>query len=264
VALCVLLSATVWSDKGMTRIIDRFGPIPRNLLKFTPPELPQFSFSNILLVLWSVLAVTVVCAIESLLCSRMADRLAKNTGTRFFPNKELWGQGLVNIVAPLLNGFPQAGALARTATNIKLGAVSPAAGIFKGILKLSLAYMFASYLEQVPMACIGGILIFVAYNMVSSREIHDVMTHHSVLHRAMMVYTAVIVILTDFATGVLSAIAIYFILAAIGVDTTVAHEESDPLISKGTVQGAYGTHSHAHNKHAHDDEPDPDPEPLHP
>ena len=34
----------------------------------------------------------------------------------------------------MLNGFPHTGALARTATNIKVGAVSPLAGIFKGVL----------------------------------------------------------------------------------------------------------------------------------
>jgi MFS superfamily sulfate permease-like transporter len=138
----------------------------------------------------------------------MADRLAENTGQPFNPNKELWGQGIVNIVVPLVNGFPHTGALARTATNIKLGAVSPLAGIFKCILKLLLAAYLAHYLELVPMACIGGILLFVASGMVKSSEVIHVFVHGR-FHIGLMIYTAIMVIVTDFLTGVLSAIIIW-------------------------------------------------------
>jgi MFS superfamily sulfate permease-like transporter len=85
-----------------------------------------------------VVAIVFVSGVESLLCSRMADRLADNRGVPYNPNKELWGQGWVQILVPLFNGFPHTGALARTATNIKVGAVSPLAGVFKFALKLLL------------------------------------------------------------------------------------------------------------------------------
>ena len=120
----------------------------------------------------------------------MADRLADNKGTPFNPNKELWGQGWCRSIVPLLNGFPHTGALARTATNIKLGAITPLAGIFKCVLKLLLAAFLASYLELVPMACIGGILLYVAFNMVKPAEVKQVLAHNR-FHIALMVYTAV-------------------------------------------------------------------------
>ena len=101
----------------------------------------------------------------------MADRLATNKGIPFSPNKELWGQGMVNIFTPLFNGFPHTGALARTAVNIRLGAVSPLAGIAKFAFKLGLAAFLAIYLEQVPMACIGGILLYVATGMVKVKRL---------------------------------------------------------------------------------------------
>jgi len=146
-----------------------------------------------------------------LLCSRMADRLAGNKGRPFDPNKELWGQGIVNALVPMLNGFPHTGALARTATNIKLGAISPLAGIFKFALKLILALYLATYLEIVPMACIGGILLFVAFGMVKPAEVKEVLGLNK-FHLGLMVYTATMVVITDFLTGVLSAIVIYALL----------------------------------------------------
>jgi len=159
-----------------------------------------------------VLAIVFVAAVESLLCSRMADRLAENRGTPYNPNKELWAQGMVQIIIPLLNGFPHTGALARTATNIKVGAVSPLAGMFKCVLKLGLALYLASYLEAVPMACIGGILLYVATVMVKPAEVREVLAHNR-FHIGLMVYTAVMVLLTDFLTGVLTAIVLWAILA---------------------------------------------------
>ncbi|MDB5099332.1 MAG: sulfate transporter, partial [Cyanobacteria bacterium RYN_339] len=152
-------------------------------------------------------------AVESLLCSRMADRLANNQGVPYHPDKELWGQGLVQVVVPLLNGFPHTGALARTATNIKLGALSPLAGIFKAVLKLSIAFFLAHYLEMVPMACIGGILLYVASGMVKPAEVREVLATDR-LQVGVMAFTAVMVVATDFMKGVLSALVLYGILMA--------------------------------------------------
>ena len=61
------------------------------------------------------------------------------------------------------------------------------------------------------MACIGGILLFVAVNMVKPAEVKEVW-HHSRFHAALMVYTAVMVAVTDFLMGVMSALVIWGVL----------------------------------------------------
>jgi MFS superfamily sulfate permease-like transporter len=191
------------------------------------------------------LAIIFVSGVESLLCSRMADRLADNRGTPYNPNKELWGQGLVQIVVPLLNGFPHTGALARTATNIKLGAVSPLAGIFKCFLKLLLAVALATYLERIPMACLGGILMYVALNMVKPAEVKQVLSHNR-FHIFLMVFTAVMVIVTDFLVGVLSALAVYGLLfkfldrPAAGTPAADEHQAAPAHAAPVLVQGENG------------------------
>jgi MFS superfamily sulfate permease-like transporter len=161
----------------------------------------------------------------------MADRLAENHKTPFNPDKELWGQGCVQLITPLINGFPCTGALARTATSIKAGAVTPLAGYFKGVLKLGMAVYLATYLDYVPMACIAGILLWVASNMIKPSEIGRVW-RHSRFHAMLMIYTAVMVPMTDFLTGVLSALLIYGTLKPIVErratgDEAFAEEEDD-------------------------------------
>jgi sulfate permease, SulP family len=211
--VCTAVSATVWANKGFILVRDKYGAIPTDFFVFTAPAAIQFTPGFLLDLAYFATAIIFVAAVESLLCSRMADRLAENKGQPFNPNKELWGQGIVNVVVPLLNGFPHTGALARTATNIRLGAVSPLAGIFKCFLKLGLAAYLATFLEMVPMACIGGILLYVAVGMVKPAEVREVLKHDR-FHIALMLYTAVMVVLTDFLVGVLSAIVIYGLVTA--------------------------------------------------
>ena len=209
--ISTLLSTTLWNSKALMVVKDKYGSIPTDFWVFTPPSNRAWTPEFVVDLAYFVAAIIFVAAVESLLCSRMADRLADNRGLPFNPNKELWGQGMVNCIVPLLNGFPHTGALARTATNIKLGAISPLAGIFKCVLKLSMAAYLATFLEVVPMACIGGILMFVAHGMVKPAEVKQVLGHNW-FHVGLMVYTAVTVVLTDFLTGVLSALVIYAVL----------------------------------------------------
>jgi|CXWL01.1.fsa_nt_gi MFS superfamily sulfate permease-like transporter len=211
VGLATTLAATLWSGKGLALISDKYGAIPDNLLRLTLPGAIELTPAVIWDLCYFVVAIVFVSGVESLLCSRMADRLADNRGRPYDPNKELWGQGWVQVVVVLLNGFPHTGALARTATNIKVGAVSPLAGAFKFGLKLLLAIFLAHWLEMVPMACIGGILLFVAVNMVKPSEVVEVWRHNR-FHAGLMVYTAVMVAVTDFLIGVLTALILYGIL----------------------------------------------------
>jgi SulP family sulfate permease len=211
IATSTLLTATLLKDKGLILVKDLYGSIPNNFFVFTSPHLPDMTGAVIMDIIYFVFAIIFVSAVESVLCSTMADKMAGNKKTLFNPDKELWGQGLVQVIVPLVNGFPCTGALARTATSIKAGAKTPLAGYFKAILKLTMAFYIAQYLELIPMACIGGILVWVASNMIKPSEIKET-KHDGKFEFSMMLYTAVMVPLTDFLTGVLSALIIYFIV----------------------------------------------------
>lgn len=208
------IAAFVLPEKSVVLVKDRFGPIPTNFFIFTGPSMPDSSIGVWLDIAYYSFAIVFISAVESVLCSSMADRLADNRKTLFNADKELWGQGLVQAITPLINGFPCTGALARTATSIKAGAVTPLAGYFKGFLKLGMAAFLAQYLNYVPMACIGGILLWVASNMVKPAEIKAEWKHKG-YHRWLMIFTAVMVPLTDFLTGVLSALILYAVLSLI-------------------------------------------------
>ena len=236
--VATVLGATVMSGSGLTLVADRYGAIPTNFFVLTLPAMPPLSAEVLADMAYYVFAIVFVSAVESVLCSSMADRLAGNRRTPFNPNKEFWGQGLVQVITPLINGFPCTGALARTATSIKSGAVTPLAGYFKAFLKLGLAYYLAQYLNLVPMACIGGILLWVATNMIKPAEIRHVWQTDRA-HGLLMAYTAVMVPLTDFLTGVLSALVIYFVFRRSFGDLPEQAPAASPLrVKTGAPQPA--------------------------
>ncbi|WP_082411332.1 SulP family inorganic anion transporter [Methylogaea oryzae] len=176
IAAAIGLSQTWLADANLDLVVTKYGAISAKSLQFAAPSLESLDISMFGDIAYYAIAIVFVAAIESLLCAHLADRLAGNRGTPFNADKELWGQGHLMVLVPLLNGFPSTGALARTATNIKLGAVSPLSGVFNFVFQLLLAYYVAHYLELVPMACIAGILLYVAMNMVKREEVEEVLS----------------------------------------------------------------------------------------
>jgi len=150
IGIATAATAAFLGDKGIILVRDIYGTIPNNFFVFTGPSMPTFTMSVLVDTIYFVVAIVFVSGVESLLCSSMADKMANNQKTPFNPDKEFWGQGLVQIITPLVNGFPCTGALARTATSIKAGAMTPLAGYFKGVLKLLMAYYLAPIWNSFP------------------------------------------------------------------------------------------------------------------
>ncbi|HEY4578795.1 MAG TPA: SulP family inorganic anion transporter, partial [Savagea sp.] len=97
-----------------------FGGIPNQI---PMPQLPQITFEKIILLWQPALIIAALGAIESLLSAVVADEMT--VGKKHDSKRELMGQGIANMVTPLFGGIPATGAIARTATNIRSGAVSP-------------------------------------------------------------------------------------------------------------------------------------------
>lgn len=153
-----VLSVIIFPGKLAT-IGTAFGGIPQSLPSFV---FPNITFDKLLYLWGPAFAIAMLGGIESLLSAVVADGM---TGKRHQSNKELVGQGIANIVTPFFGGIPATGAIARTATNIKSGAVSPFSGVFQSIFVLLTLVLFAPYASHVPLASMAPILMVVAFNM---------------------------------------------------------------------------------------------------
>src|SRR5699024_3333381 len=115
----------VWS--GLT--VEHVGALPQGL---PAPSADFFDASTLTALVPSAVAVAALAALESLLCATVAD--AMSVGQRHNPDRELFGQGLANLVAPLFGGVPATAAIARTAVNVRAGAQSRLAAFSHAII----------------------------------------------------------------------------------------------------------------------------------
>lgn len=164
-SLIAVVAATV-----LAQVLDldagRIGQLPSSL---PLPSLPSTSFAEISDLASAAVAVALLAAIESLLSAKVADGMADSSPHD--PDRELFGQGLANIVSPLFGGMPATGAIARTAVNVRSGARTRLASIVHALVLIAIVFLASDLVAEIPLAALAGVLIVTAFRMV---EVHNV------------------------------------------------------------------------------------------
>jgi SulP family sulfate permease len=194
----------------------KFGGIPQGFPHFA---LPNFQAAHILPLLPSAFTVALLAAVESLLSAVVADGMS---GDHHNSNIELVAQGVANIASPLFGGIPATGAIARTATNIRSGALTPIAGIIHALTLLVILLIAAPLARFIPLAALAAVLFVVAYNMGEWREIGTIL-RLSKADIAVWITTFALTVLADLnvAVGVGMALAALLYIHRVTETTTV-------------------------------------------
>jgi sulfate permease, SulP family len=188
----ITLSLLAWALKMPVETIgSRFGGIAEELPQLA---LPEFSWVSVKQLLSPILTIAALGAIESLLCARIGDQVARSPDHD--PNQELIAQGVANAVVPFIGGMPVTGTVARTVTNARSGAATPVAGMVHALTLLAVVLVAAPLAAHVPMAVLAGILLFVAWNMFEGREFVR-LKHLSNHYRAVMLGTFFLTVVFD-------------------------------------------------------------------
>ncbi|MFI4918615.1 MAG: SulP family inorganic anion transporter [Legionellales bacterium] len=198
--MVALLVATVLQScyhfKGVATIGSMFGGIPQGLPAF---ELPDITLDRIIELIGPAFTIAMLGAIESLLSAVVADGMA---GTKHNSNRELIGQGLANIVAPLFGGFAATGAIARTATNIRNGGNSPLAGIVHCLTLVLIILFLAPLAVNVPLSALAAILFVVAWNMSEVKHFIKMIKLAPLADVVILLVTFFLTIFVDLVTAV--------------------------------------------------------------
>ena len=121
--------------------------------------------------------------------------------SRHNSNTELIAQGAANIVVPFFGGIPATGAIARTMANINNGGRTPVAGIVHTIVLLLVLLFLGGLVSIIPMPCLAGVLIMVAYNMSGWRTIRS-MCRQSRSDIAILFTTMLLTIIFDLTIAI--------------------------------------------------------------
>lgn len=199
------VAAALFFSGDVATIGSTYGAIPSSLPGL---KVPDFSIDNMMNLWKPAFIIAMLGGIESLLSAVVADGMG---GDRHNSNRELMGQGIANMVTPLFGGIPATGAIARTATNIRNGAVSPLSGVFHGLTVLLVLALFAPYASHIPLASMAPVLMVVAWNMSERKEFVHVLRTKSG-DSVVLVITFLLTVFTDLTTAVEIGLALAAIL----------------------------------------------------
>ncbi|MFD9136556.1 SulP family inorganic anion transporter [Streptomyces bottropensis] len=232
-SILAVIAATLVSQVAGLDAVKPIGDLPSGL------SMPSLSFLDpgaLGSLLAPAVAVAALAALESLLSASVADGMT--VGQKHDPDRELFGQGLANIAAPLFGGVPATGAIARTAVNVRTGASSRLASLVHAVVLAVIVFAAAPLVSRIPLAALAGVLLATAIRMIEVGSL-----------RAMAKATradALILVLTAVATLALDLVyAVIIGLVAAGALALRAVAEQARLEEVPLDRGDHSAEEHA-------------------
>ena len=214
-SLLAVVAATVLAQAAGLDVAT-IGTLPSALPALDVPSVP---LGELRAYVGAAFAVAALAAIESLLSAKVADGMAD--GRRHDPDRELFGQGVANVVSPLLGGMPATGAIARTAVNVRAGARTRMAAAVHSLALVVVVVAGAGLVARIPLAALAGVLMVTAVHMVEARNIRAVLTSTR-SDAAVLTLTALATVAFDLIVAVEVGVALAAVFALRNVARTSA------------------------------------------
>ncbi|MFG2104181.1 SulP family inorganic anion transporter [Micromonospora echinaurantiaca] len=213
--------ATVLAETAPVELA-RIGALPSGL---PAPSLSFLDPAAVGVLLPSALAVAALAALESLLSATVADGMT--VGERHDPDRELFGQGLANLAAPVFGGIPATAAIARTAVNVRAGASSKLASLTHAVALAAIVLAAAPLVGRIPLAALAGVLLATTVRMVEAGSLRALAraTRGDAL---VLVLTFTVTVALDLVTAVAVGVGVAVVIALRAVART-ARVEQVPL-----------------------------------
>ena len=203
--IAVIVSTVVVAAGGLS--LESIGQLPAGI------PAPNFEFMDLSMVqalLPSAVAVAALAGLESLLSATVADGM--RVGERHDPDRELFGQGLANLVSPIFGGIPATAAIARTAVNVRAGARTRLAALSHAVILAAVVYFLSGLVAHIPLAALAGVLLATTVRMVDMRGIRA-LARATKRDALVLVLTFAVTVMLDLVIAVVAGVIVAVILA---------------------------------------------------
>jgi SulP family sulfate permease len=187
--------------------VETIGELPARIGNF---DLAFTNTDSLLALMPSAFAVAALAALESLLSAKVADKMRGGV-EKHDSNRELFGQGIANLVVPFFGGVPATAALARTAVNVRSHAQSKLAALSHSIILALVVLIFAPLVGHIPLAALAGVLLATTARMIKPRELLE-LAKETRLDALVLVCTFLATIAIDLISAVIIGLALSLIL----------------------------------------------------
>ncbi|GAA3830492.1 SulP family inorganic anion transporter [Streptomyces chiangmaiensis] len=201
-SIVAVIAATIVAQLAHLDAAKPIGDLPSGL---PAPSLSFLDLGSLGTLLAPAVAVAALAALESLLSASVADGMT--VGQKHDPDRELFGQGLANIAAPLFGGVPATGAIARTAVNVRTGASSRLAALTHAAVLAVIVFAAAPLVSRIPLAALAGVLLATAIRMVEVGSLRT-MARATRSDALILVLTAVATLALDLVYAVIIGLVV--------------------------------------------------------
>ncbi len=178
-------------------------------ITFPPLSQPDFSLQTVRELVPIAVAVALLALTEAVSISRA---VALKSGQRIDGNQEFIGQGLSNLAGAFFSGYVSSGSFNRSGLNYDSGAKTPLAAILSAVFLLLIMVFLAPAAKYLPLPAMAGILFVVAWGLVNTHEIREIMRASRAESAVLLVtFGATLTLNLEFAIyiGVLLSLMLY-------------------------------------------------------
>jgi len=174
--------------------IESMGDVVKNL------SFPDFSKLGSMAIYETALVIAVVASLETLLNLEAIDKLnPENTVSP--PNRELFAQGVANMLSGLLGGLPITSVVVRSSANLGAGGKTQLSSIIHGLLFIIAILLIPGLLMSIPLSCLAAILIYTGFKLTSPK-IYKSVYKYGRDQFIPFIITISVMLLTDLLKGV--------------------------------------------------------------
>ncbi len=171
--------------------------------QFTIPDLGALTMGKVWILAFTM---AVVASLETLLCVEATDKL--DPQKRITPaNRELFAQGIGNMVSGLIGGLPVTQVIVRSSANIQSGGKTKVAAVFHGLLILFSAMFIPHVLNLIPLSSLAAILLVVGFKLAKPSMFAQMYRAGNVQFIPFIV-TVIGIVFTDLLTGIMLGMAV--------------------------------------------------------
>jgi len=135
---------------------------------FPPLSLPAMDASSWSTLASSAFAIAVLGLTEAVSIARS---IALRSGQVIDGDREFMAQGLSNVAGAFTSGYASSGSFTRSGLNYQSGARTPLGAILASGFVLAITWTLAPAFSYLPMSCIAGVLMLVAWGLIDFDQI---------------------------------------------------------------------------------------------
>ena len=179
-------------------------PVPERLSSdITWLTTTSFSLFTLKELVTNGLLMATIASAETLLCATAVDKLHSGPRTKY--DRELFAQGVGNVLCGTLGVLPMTGVIVRSAANVQAGAKTRLSSILHGVWLIVFVVLLSALVRQIPVSALAGILVYTGFRLIDVRGLAKLWKSHR-LGAYIFLATVIVIVSTDLLTGVITGI----------------------------------------------------------